>query len=210
MVALGYLGIHLFWMASAPRYFLVLLPLTSILWMIGSRGRSWIPQIVLAALLGLYEWQDLNAWRESRRPPQENRLPAKAFAFLGTHATPATVVYTFNQYAVFLHTGLPAISAVAAQSPEALYAKAREHGITDILLVASRVMFMRLSAGLDSTCGWPRQEQWVRTCPDLFEKVFENAGEGTQVYRLRPDDHFAQAYALASQASGGYRSRPSP
>jgi hypothetical protein len=199
--ALGYLGVHLVWMTAAPRYFVVLLPFVVIAWMIGTRGRSWLPRIAIAAVLILYGFQDASAWRESRNPPPENRAPAAALAFLRSQPAANAIVYAFNPYVVFLYTGLSSLSVFPAANPEALYAKTSAMWITDILLAPSRVTFMALSAAFDSTQGWPRQEQWVRMCPDLFEKVFDNEAEGTQVYRLRADAHFSQAYSLMSQAS---------
>ncbi|HVO33705.1 MAG TPA: tetratricopeptide repeat protein [Elusimicrobiota bacterium] len=202
-----YAFIHWLWPVAMPRYFHPVMPLALLaivagsqaLWHRGTWGRG---GVILSGLLMavLYGRQDAEAWAQARHPLPQCQLPMETLSWIRAHAPEDAVFFAFRMPSVYLYTGRQGWVWMPARDIDELRYLLLQHHVTHVLYEPLPVVFVHRTTGGDPGWTWEHSQAWLDSKPPGFERVFLNVSEQTEIFSVRPDATYVQAYDLYREA----------
>lgn len=206
--ALGYFLLHVLQLMNQPRYLYAGLPLALASALYGAQElmRRAKPLRVLCALYGIALGVSAGAHAVQRVkwanvPENRHALPSTTFDWVRQNTPEDAVFFAFDNAQLYLYTRRKAHSSYAEIDRDYFRYQLMTNQTSWILLTRMDVLsFNAPTRYLSESQRSARVARWVRAMPGAFELKWESPAEGTQVYRIREDARFVQAFARYLEA----------
>lgn len=191
LAAAGYAGLHLLWAKTTARYLLPALPFVCALVLAGTQEleerlalrRSALPRTALALALLLFAPTLGSVFAASwKKGTPRTSPPERTFAWIRTQAPPGAVFAAEEHGRVYLLAGRRSVRLRGAGTTPEFAAGLRARGAGWVLALPDGGAIVRPG---DPNAPLPAPELRRLAAPPVFEKVFEDAGEGSAIYRLK-------------------------
>jgi len=175
----GHLLLHAVWPAADPHYLWPLLPFLLFFIVQGaSRGMLWI-------MAALYLWQGMYALNAVFQKAATNQLPAKTLAWIATETPKDSYFLAPNASLITLYTGRCALALIRARNAEDFYGQLQHRGITHILVMPPRFLYLHQANGPSPEKAWWRIALTASLTPAKYAALYQDSTEQSLVYRVK-------------------------
>ncbi|MFA5974695.1 MAG: hypothetical protein WC859_00840 [Elusimicrobiota bacterium] len=188
----SYLAVHGVWSVFEDRYILPLLPFL-ILFLVSGLEFLFAPlgrrqaltatcALLLPGLLATNIFYVRQTW--SSNQPAESRPPLETMNWIQQKVQPEDLVCIRAPATLFLFTGRAGISVPVVQDPEELHFLLSRIRARFIVSQKGGLASLSNDSRANQQANEDRIKEWLRREPDKFQPVYENAEEGTRIYRM--------------------------